>query len=431
MIGNNQHNLKPNYLKKNEKMKNCRIPLMIILVLGLTGCKKEEVTPNLIPKEINLTAQAPAVIAGNNEFGIELFTLVAPEEDENIMLSPLSASVALTMLLNGCGGDTYQQLKETLKYPNELEIGDINEAYKSLVKQLLEADPKVKIALANAIFYRLGFDVESPFLSTMSEYYDAHIEGLDFGLPSALATINGWASDNTYGKIPNVLDEIDSDAVMFLMNALYFKGDWSYQFVKSQTQNRPFYLDDGTSLNVSTMHGLVGAKYGFGANYQAIELPYGRTNFTMVVVVPTESLVGFYSSFNAETWNEITSSIDEITDYSSVEVFMPKFKFSFEKFLNEQLQSMGMVDAFIPFTADLSGISDASIYVNFVKQNAFVEVNEEGTEAAAVTTIGINLTSAGPSEPPVFVIDKPFIFTIRERTTNTLMFIGKIANPQE
>jgi serpin B len=265
----------------------------------------------------------------------------------------------------------------------------------------------------------------------MSQYYDAHIEGLDFGLPSALATINGWASDNTYGKIPKVLDEINSDAVMFLMNALYFKGDWSYQFDKAQTQLRHFSIDNGNSIDVNTMHGEVGAKCTFGESYNAIELPYGRTNFTMVIVVPAVSLGEFYASLIAETWNEITTSMDEISEYSSVEVFMPRFKFSYEKYLNDQLKSMGMVDAFIPFVADLSGISDASIYVNFVKQNTFVEVNEEGTEAAAVTTIGVYETSVGPGNPPIFIVDKPFIFAIRERTTNTLMFIGKVENPQE
>ncbi len=412
-------------------MKTYCISLMIILFLGLVGCKKDRETPNLTPKQINLTAQAPVVINSNNAFGIELFKRITLEEDGNFMLSPLSASVALTMLLNGCGGDTYTQLKETLQYPEELEIGDINEAYSSLVIQLLQADSKVKIAIANAIFYRLGFEVKPLFLSTMSQHYDAHIQGLDFGLPSALAIINGWASDNTYQKIPKVLDEIDPDAVMFLMNALYFKGDWSYQFDKSQTQLRPFSLDNGTSIDVNTMHGEVGAKCTLGESYNAIELPYGRTNFTMVIVVPTESLDELYSSFNAETWNEITISMDEFSEYSSVEVFMPKFIFSYEKYLNDQLISMGMVDAFIPFVADLSGISDASIYVNFVKQNTFVEVNEEGTEAAAVTTIGVYETSVGPGNPPIFIVDKPFIFAIRERTTNTLMFIGKVENPQE
>jgi serpin B len=182
------------------------------------------------PKNHELTAKGAEVIAYGNEFGIELFTKVAGAENKNLMLSPLSASAALTMLLNGCAGDTYDQLKGTLKYPEEMTISEINEVYKSLVSQLLDVDPKVKLALANAIFYRQGFNVKNPFLATMENDFDAEIAGLDFSLPSALTTINKWASDNTNGKIPKVLNELSAEAVMFIMNALYFKGDWSYQF---------------------------------------------------------------------------------------------------------------------------------------------------------------------------------------------------------
>jgi serpin B len=410
-------------------MRTKEFVLFLALLTGIAACKKEEQTPNLIPKQITLTASAPEVIDSNNAFGIELFTKVALEEDGNIMLSPLSASIALTMVLNGSGGNTYAQLKETLKYPEDLEIADINEAYKSLVKQLLEADPKVKIAIANALFYRLGFDIKAAYLATMSNDFDAQIQGLDFDHPSALTTINQWANDNTFGKIPKVLDEISGNAVMFLMNALYFKGDWSYQFDKTQTEPRPFYLSSGSSIDVSTMLGEVGAKIVYGSDYKVLEMPYGRTNFTMVVVVPNENLNDFYAGFNAEVWSEITNSIDNYPDFSTTVVYMPKFSFSFETQLKDHLIAMGMIDAFTPFIADFSGITDSPIFVSFVQQNTFVDVNEEGTEAAAVTTVGFAFTSVGPNEPPVFTIDKPFIFLLRERTTNTLMFIGKIENP--
>ena len=159
-------------------------------------------------------------------------------------------------------------------------------------------------------------------------------------------------------------------------------------------------------------------------------MPYGQTNFTMVVIVPEESLNDFYLSFTAEKWNAITSALDGQAEFGEVTVYMPKYKFSYEKYLNNQLKSMGMLDAFDPYLADLSGIADASIFVSFVKQNTFVEVDEEGTEAAAVTTIGIELTSMTP-QPREFLIDKPFVFAIRERTTNTLLFIGQVVNPLE
>ena len=415
-------------------MKNLSLMLFALAAIAILSCcsKVNNEEPDLTPKSLDLTAMAPEVIAYGNEFGVELFTKVAIEKNKNLMLSPLSASTALTMLLNGCGGDTYDQLRETLKYPESMTISEINEVYKGLVTQLLDVDPKVKLALANAIFYRLGFIVKPPFLDTMADDFDAEIAGLDFFLPTALTTINKWASDNTNGKIPKVLDEISGDAVMFLMNALYFKGDWSYQFDKALTSDRPFYTDKSNPVYVSTMKGDIGSKtmgeYSSGSNYQAIEMPYGCTNFTMVVIVPEETLPEFLSSFTSETWSTITSALDAREEFSELTVYMPKFKFSYEKYLNDQLRSMGMIDAFNGSLADLSGISDASIYISFVKQNTFVEVDEKGTEAAAVTTIGIELTSALP-QPREFVIDKPFVFAIRERTTNTLLFIGQVTNP--
>jgi serpin B len=410
-------------------MKKTTAIICLVTMMGLhIACEKQPGEPDLTPKLISLTAAAPQAIQSSNDFGIELFKRTAETETQNLMLSPLSASTALTMLLNGCGGDTYDQLKETLKYPSGMTIGEINEAYKSLVDQLLDADPLVKITLANAIFYRNGFTVKPPFLSAMSNDYKATIGGLDFAAPSALTTINKWASDNTAGKIPKVLDEISGDAVMFLMNALYFKGDWSYQFDKSATEERSFHPDGGSTVSVSTMTSEVGAKVVSGNNYKAVEMPYGRTNFTMIVIVPTETLAAFYPSFTSGVWNSITSGFDGADEYGKLIVFMPKFKFSYEKYLNDQLQAMGMVDAFIPYQANLSGISDQSIFVSFVKQNTFVEVDEVGTEAAAVTTIGVEVTSF-PPQPTQFVIDKSFVFAIRERTTNTLLFIGQVIKP--
>ncbi len=403
--------------------------ILIVIVATIAGCRKtNDVEPLLTPEEIILTAAAPQAIASSNEFGIELFVNVAGDESGNLMLSPLSASTALSMLLNGCGGATLDQLKQTLRYPPSMSMTEINEAYKSLVSQILTIDPKVSFSLANAIFYREGFAVKPPFLNTMADDYKADIEGLDFSLPSALTTINGWASDNTMGKIPRVLDEISADAVMFIMNALYFKGDWSYQFDKDKTTGLPFYLPGGNQISVSTMNGEVGARVAYGQDYSSIEMPYGRTNFTMTVIVPDGPLEDFTSSFTAEKWDAITTSFDQSEEFGKLKVYMPKFKFSYEKYLNQQLKSMGMIDAFSETLADLSGIADASIFVSFVKQNTFAAVDEVGTEAAAVTTIGVDLTSF-PPQPLEFVIDKPFIFAIRERTTNTLLFLGQVTDP--
>ncbi len=393
----------------------------------MTSCKKDQIETDMTPKTIELTARAGEVIGSSNQFGIELFTRTAEGETGNLMLSPLSASVALTMALNGGAGETYEQMREMLGYPADMTIAEINEAYKNLVGQLLTVDPKVTLTLANALFYRLGFPVKQSFSDVLANDFKAHIEGLDFDLPSSVDVINQWASDKTKGRIPKVIDEISDAAVMFLMNALYFKGDWTYQFNVSDTENRPFYLDGGEQISVPTMSGKIETKGYFESNFSIVELPYGRTNFSMVVIVPGETLSQFYPGFTAETWKEITDALDQQTYTSQVDVTLPKFEFSYEKYLNEQLQAMGMIDAFEPYQADFSGITDWEIFISFVKQNTFVKVDEKGTEAAAVTTIGFERTSM----PPSFNINKPFIFAIRERTTNTLLFIGSIVNPLE
>ncbi|NVO08980.1 MAG: serpin family protein [Bacteroidales bacterium] len=407
-------------------MKAKLLPLIISLLIAFTACKKESTTPIHNPKTLNLPVEANEIISKSNNFGIDLFKKTASVEEGNIMLSPLSASAALTMLLNGCSSSTYNQIQQMLGF-EEMNTTDINETYKSLVDQLLNADPDVKLAIANAIWYRQGFDVKPPFLNTMQNDFSAHIEGLDFSQQSALTTMNKWASDNTFGKIPKVLDEISPDAVMFLMNALYFKGTWTYQFDKSKTYSENFYKEDNSTVSVSMMHAKFKANVYTNANYKAIELNYGRTNFSMIVIVPNETLADLFNNFSNEDWNNLTTSFNSNISTTQWDISFPKFQFSYEKVLNDQLKSMGMVDAFDSDLADLSGIFDAKLYVNFVKQNTFIDVNEEGTEAAAVTTIGVNTTSAGDSNE--FIVNKPFAFAIRERTTNTILFIGKVVNP--
>lgn len=402
--------------------------LIIVIMIsgGIMGCKKEPIEPILTPKVIELTAQASKVIESSNKFGVELFRRAAVTESGNLMLSPLSAGAALTMALNGADGQTFEQIRQMLGYPANMTIAEINQAYRSLVGQLLAADPKVKLTLANAMFYRLGFIVKQPFTSALATDFRAHIEGLDFDQPSAINTINNWARDNTNGRIPRVIDQISAQTVMFLLNALYFKGDWTYQFNKSETRNQPFYSDGGGQISVPTMSGKIQAKTFTGNNFRAIELPYGRKNFSMVVIVPNGTLGQFYQTFTPEIWSQITSSLDnEMTQPVGTIVSLPKFEFKYEKLLNSQLQSLGMTDAFVPYVANFSKMTDWEVFVSFVKQNTFIKVDETGTEAAAVTTIGIGVVSL----PPSFDANKPFVFAIRERTTNTLLFIGSVANP--
>ncbi|KAF0201807.1 MAG: serpin [Bacteroidetes bacterium] len=401
--------------------------LLLVFIIAtslLTGCKKDKTSVPTEPKPIEMPEKGSQIISASNDFGIEMFRQVSLVEPDNLMLSPLSASSALSMLLNGCDGETFSQISSMLGY-EDLTAEEINSLYKSLVTQLLDADPQVNLALANAIWYRQGFQVKTEFLNTMQTSFDATTEALDFNSPQAVTTINNWASDNTNGKIPKVMDQISADAVMFLMNALYFKGNWTNTFDKSKTSLQPFNPDGQNPVMVDMMQAKFNFRQIIGQGYRALELPYGRQNFAMVLVLPDAGLEGFISGFNGDQWLEITSALDGATPFST-ELYMPKFKFSYEKLLNDQLKAMGMLDAFDAYMADLSGIADADLFVSFVKQNTFVDVNEEGTEAAAVTTIGVDVTSL----PEPLIINKPFVFAIRERMTNSLLFIGKVELPE-
>jgi len=402
-------------------------PLTLFLGIALlifAGCKKDEPAGPKDPKPVNLTEKAQQLITVSNGFGINLFRETSLTEDENLMLSPLSATAALSMLLNGCEAQTYNQLRDMMGFQG-LTTEEINEVYQNLSTQLLNLDPEINLALANAVWYRQGFDVKAPFLQSLENSFKARTAALDFANPSALTTINNWAKDNTNGKIEKVLEQIDADAVMFLMNALYFKGTWTYQFDKSKTTQMLFTPENGTAVNVDMMSGALPFRKFTTNTCTTAELNYGQQNFAMDIIVPNGNLSDFIREFDNDDWNEITTGLDAIETPESAELTMPKFKFEYEKVLNDQLTALGMVDAFNPSLADLSGISDTDIYVSFVKQNTFVDVNEEGTEAAAVTTVGIVETSA----PLPFVVAKPFIFVIRERLSNTLLFIGKVEMP--
>ena len=401
-----------------------RLALFALLALALASCDTAGADAPTEPVTIDVTPEARALIGQSNDFGLRLFAEVAG--DENLMLSPLSASVALTMLLNGSDGATYDQIHEMLGYAPDQDLPQINASYQSLRTQLLAADPQVQFALANAVFYRddFGPNIQTPFLDAMRASFDAETAGLDFASPSALDVINGWASDNTNGKIPKVLDRLDPDLVMLLMNALYFKGTWTTEFDEAATAPAAFTLADGSTVQVPTMSGEVEARRAQGEGYRAIELPYGRRNFSMVVLVPDGPL-GEATDELATLWADASRQLDGSDTWAPVPVRMPRFTFETDELLNEPLQTLGMVDAF-DGRADLSRIAPG-LNVSFVKQNTFIDVNEEGTEAAAVTTIGIAVESSGPAP---FVVDRPFVFALRERTTGTLLFIGQVADPR-
>ncbi|MFV0540628.1 MAG: serpin family protein [Aestuariibaculum sp.] len=412
-------------------MKNNVIGILVFLTT-MIACQKSDIenTPEIQPaKSITLPSQAKKVLNANNNFGVSMFSNIAKEEQENIMLSPLSANIALSMLLNAADGNTFSQIRNMLNYEG-LTQSEINELYKTLTEQLLTADEKVTLNLANALFFHNTFPVKDSYKTAIQTTYNAEIEDLDFtNSANTLKKVNDWASNKTNGKIEKVLNSVSPDAIAFLLNAVYFKGDWTQKFEKDNTQNQTFTLHNGSTINVPTMNGKIPLKAYFGNHFSAYELSYGRNNFVMDIILPSGTLPEFLSNFNGNLYKEITTRLDQQENKTEYHVKLPKFKFKYKKKLNSVLRALGMIDAFIPGTANLSHFSDVPIFISFVKQNTYIDVNEEGSEAAAVTTIGIETVSS--PEPKSVHFNKPFLFGIRERTTNTLLFIGTVYNPLE
>ncbi|MGC4233289.1 MAG: serpin family protein [Niabella sp.] len=408
------------------------IVISFIAGIMLSSCSKSN-TPEETERRQQSNVQHPIELAAPvanvfTDFSFHFFKTLQSETGagKDIFVSPLSLHIALGMLVNGAQGETKSQIIKALR-SESLSQEELNNAYKTLLTELPKADPLVKMALANAIFYKNGFTVEQAFLNTMENTFNAQITGLPF-IPSDKDIINKWASDNTNGKIPKVLDEIKPEHIMFLLNALYFKGDWRSQFDKKNTKDQPFYLEGGGQKTVKMMNQKDTFGLASGNDFTALQMPYGNGQFCATLILPNtgKSLTSVLNKMNADAWGQLQNSF-----YTrSVEVGLPKFRLEQEFELNEILKSMGMVKAFNT-SAELDGLGKLKpLYVGFVKQNTFAAVDEEGTEAAAVTIIGVETTSA-PSAPPKFICDRPFGFIISEKTSNTILFMSRIMDPKE
>jgi len=331
----------------------------------------------------------------------------------------------LGMLLNGAEKETAQEIQKALKM-DDVALSELNAAYKILINDLPVADSKVSLGLANSVWYRSDFTVENNFQSVLKSAFESEITGLPFD-DAAKDCINKWASDKTNGRIKKVLDQISPNHVMFLLNALYFKGDWKFKFDPKKTENTPFKLENGQSKNVKMMFASSDFKTGSGGNYDAIQLPYANGQFNMTLLVPKgqNTVDDVLRGVTGDGWSQLNSKMTE----RGVTVGLPKFTLGYSGQLKATLKKMGIQRAFDE-SAQLGNINKtARLYVDFVKQDAFLGIDEQGTEAAAVTTIGVGLTSAG-SEPPRFICDRPFGLIISENTSNTILFMGRIKNPE-
>lgn len=407
-------------------MKHRYFVIILVSVLVLfSSCKKDETEY----KDIDLTAKQQEIANSGNVFSLGLLQKVSESETSgNIMISPLSVDYALAMTANGAKNNTLDEMLTALDFDG-FELAEFNGYFSYLMNEIVDLDNEVELRIANSIWYSNDFSVLQSFLDVNQDYYNADLESLDFSSPDALTEINNWVSDNTNDKITEIIDNIPADAVMYLINAVYFYGSWQYEFDQSQTQERSFYLEDGNTVQVEMMEMEAGLQCYIGSNYTAIELPYGQGNFVMDVIIPAgDSDVGsFIANLSSDLWTELTQGLYD----QNIVLRMPKFKFEYEKELIPSLQEMGIMDLFTG-VADLSGINgDGGLYVSKVKHKTYIDVNEEGTEAAAVTAVEVCYTSVDPNAPMYVTLDKPFIFIIREKSTSVILFEGVLRNPLE
>ncbi|MBR8828978.1 MAG: serpin family protein [Gomphosphaeria aponina SAG 52.96 = DSM 107014] len=387
-----------------------------------------------------LTADFPSIIAqskmnqnlitANTQFGFKLLqTLMQEEEQQNIFISPTSIAYALAMAYNGANGETQQEIATALGL-QAMSLAEINSAFQLWQENLANIDPKVQLDLANSLWLREGFSFLPQFLENNESFYNAQIETLDFTNPDSPRIINGWVKENTGGKIEEIVDNLHPDDVLFLINAIYFQGSWTQEFNQELTVEKPFYLADGGTKQLPMMSQEGYFSYYENEQFQAVSLPYGAGRLSMYIFLPREdsNLATFLGELTAENWEQWLA---EFTQQKG-SVTIPRFQLEYDITLNSVLQSLGLERMFDSEKADFSNMTPNPVYVNQIKHKTFVEVNEEGTEAAAVTSIGIRAMSALPTEESFHIIvDRPFFFAIRDHQTGTVLFMGSLIEPKE
>jgi len=392
-----------------------RFGLFILLFMAGCGIFKHE------PRELTEEEKELSSASVNFAFNIAQ-QLSSLRPDSNLIISPLSIHLALGMTWNGSAGATDSAMREVLGF-GAMERNEILNAYQGLMDILSGIDDNVASEIANSIWYREGFPVKDSFLNESEEYFNAEVHALDFSSPDAPDIINNWVKEKTHGKIEKIIDGIPGDVVMYLINAIYFRGTWKYEFDEEKTEPDTFYLEDGTRIMCDMMEGGGVFRWLFKDKFSAVELPYGDGWFRMVIFLP-QDIDSFIARLTPEHWNEWLSEFEE----DSGVVRMPKFELEYEDSLAEVLIQMGMGIAFSPY-ADFSRMSDASLCIDQVLHKTYVKVDEEGTEAAAVTVVGM-IEGSSSGGHPFLEINRPFVFVIYESHTGTIWFVGRIMKPE-
>ena len=413
-------------------------------------------TPTIVPAvptasdELHSTKEraAPAATAaelaeladGNSAFAFDLYRSLGAE-DGNLFYSPYSISLALAMTYAGARGETERQMADTLHYllPQErlhTSFNSLDLELASMADAPEEESDAFTLNLANAVWGQHDYEFLAPFLDVLAENYGAGVRPTDFvGSPEeSRVRINDWVAEQTEDKVEDLIpeDAIDRSTRMVLTNAIYFNARWFHPFFKHLTSARLFHLLDGSKVDVPMMMMAAAERFGYadGDGYQAVELPYRGRDMWMTILLPD---AGAFREFEESMDADLIAGILGDIEREYVELTMPKFEFESEFSLKETLKAMGMPNAFDGFTADFSGMDGRScpgvcLLISDAFHKAFVSVDEEGTEAAAATGVVVILESARPT-PKKVMVDRPFIFLIRDRATDAILFVGRVENP--
>jgi len=401
-----------------------KLTLFLVLALALTGCTAVPAPVMGKPDDSILKAFEKTTAGLNNRFGLELYAQLL-EENENLLMSPVSVGLALAMAYNGADGETREAMAKVLKAQG-IDLEELNKNNLALLYFLRTADEKVQLNIANSLWKRQGFPFAGEFVGRVQEFYLAAARELDFNDPKAADTINRWVKESTEGLIPEIVeDPIDPLTIMFLINAVYFQGEWTQKFEKELTSEQTFYTAAGGEVKVPMMY--QSGRYDYYRNdyFQAVRLPYGQEGrMAMYVFLPHED-VGL-QGFHAGLTEGLEGWLGKFTEGEGT-ILLPRFTLEYEKSLKEPLKALGMGRAFDPARAEFAKMvpeeSRDDIYISDVKHKAFIQVDEAGTEAAAVTSVEVRVTSM-PMYDFQMEVNRPFFYVIHDRETETILFMG-------
>lgn len=418
---------------KKRFMQSCAVVAgAAFLCAVFSGCSRD-VNPDGTKNYPPVQKIDNALVDGYNAFGFRLFQqLNGSDKNKNILISPLSIATVLALTHNGARGATQSEMSQALGVTT-LSTDAINNANATLQSSLNAPGSQITLTTANSLWARQGIQFEKPFLDASQRSFGAQTQSLDFNDPQAVGTINNWVNTQTRGQISEIIQRLDLYSRLVLVNAVYFKGQWQTKFSAASTRNAPFHLSSGKSKPVPMMSQRGDFEYfedtSVGNPLQAVSLPYGDGHLSLYLLLPGEksSLATLTKDLTSENWTRWMSRFAEREGIVS----LPRFKMQYEADLIPPLRSNGLKLMFDAERADFSGISSKEeLYVSEVRHKTIIEVNEEGTEAAAATAAVMNTTSDSSTEPFEFVADRPFIAVLRDNATGMILFLGAVRDPQ-